>query len=153
MSDLKGVGKNLRDHGAVFLHFTVNNPNTTLLPRVDEKDMEEEFRKFHEIKRTGFMAENNAGQSFIVSSRAEADGERNWPDYQVAIVQEPAIDKHSPQTVILQAFLCRMKSSGEIGFNTTAYLNGDRNDLKLALIDSRIFSDPSDVQVLIEGGL
>lgn len=90
-------------------------------------------------------------QAFIVSSRAKADGQHNWPDYQIVFVQQPVIGKDLPQPLSLQIVLNRMKSSGEIGFNTTAYLNGDRDDVKLALIDFRLFSEPSDAEVLSEG--
>lgn len=152
MSDLKGVGKNFRDHGAVILRFTVNNPDTTLLQRLNEEDVEQEIMKYHESKRRGFMTRMDVGpQAFIVSSRAKADSEPHWPDLQIVFVQQPVIGKDLPQTTSLQIILNRMKSSGEIGFNTTAYRNGDRDDLKLALIDFRLFSDPSDTEALIEG--
>ncbi|KAG4075742.1 hypothetical protein HA402_003568 [Bradysia odoriphaga] len=152
LSDLKGVGKNLRDHGAVILRFTVNNPDTTLLHRLDEEDVQKEIMKYHEINRKGFLTRMDVGpQAFIVSSRAKADGEHHWPDLQIVFVQTPVVGKSLPQTTSLQIILNRMKSSGEIGFNTTAYLNGDRDDLRLALIDSRLFSDTSDADVLIEG--
>lgn len=152
LSDLRGVGKNFRDHGAVILRFTANNPNTTLLQRVAEEDLENEITKYHQSKRNGFMTRMDVGpQAFIVSSRAKADGQHNWPDYQIVFVQQPVIGKDLPQPLSLQIVLNRMKSSGEIGFNATAYLNGDRDDVKLVLIDFRLFSEPSDAEVLIEG--
>lgn len=114
--------------------------------------MEKEIMKYHQSKRIGFMTRMDVGpQAFIVSSRAKAEGERNWPDLQIVFVQQPVIGKGLAQTLSLQIILNRMKSFGEIGFNTTAYLNGDRDDLKLALIDFRLFSEPTDAKVLIEG--
>lgn len=108
--------------------------------------------KYHESKRRGFMTRMDVGpQAFIVSSRAKADAQRNWPDLQIVFVQQPVIGKGQPQTISLQIIVNRMKSSGEIRFNTTAYRTGDRDDLKLALIDFRLFSEPSDAEVLIEG--
>lgn len=152
MSDLKGVGQNLRDHGAAIIRFTVNNPDTTLLQRLEEEDVEKEIMKYHEIKRRGFMTRMDVGpQAFIVSSRAKADAQSYWPDIQIVFVQTPVIGKGLLQTLSLHIVVNRMKSSGEIGFNTTAYLNGHRDDLKLALIDFRLFSEPSDAEVLIEG--
>lgn len=142
----------MRDHGAVIIRFTVNNPDTTLLQRLEEEDVEKELMKYHESKRRGFMTRMDVGpQAFIVSSRAKADAERYWPDLQIVFVQQPVIVKGMPQAMSLQIILNRMKSSGEIGFNTTAYLNGERDDLKLALIDHRLFSETSDAEVLIEG--
>lgn len=152
LRELKGVGKNFRDHGAVILRFTVNNPDTSLLQRLDEEDVQEEIMKYQETNRKGFFTRMDVGpQAFIVSSRAKADGQLHWPDLQIVFVQQPVIGKGLSQTTSLQIILNRMKSSGEIGFNTTAYLNGDRDDLKLALIDFRLFSDSSDVDALIEG--
>lgn len=141
---------NLRNHGSVVLKFKVNNPDTTIFPRVDEKDMEDEIMKYHESKRRGFLTETNKAQAFIVSKRAKADGEHNWPDINI-VIQQVAIEKGSPQTITVTSKVGRMKSSGEIGLNTTAYLNGERDDLKLALLDYRLFSDASDTQVVIEG--
>ncbi|KAJ6644321.1 Glucose dehydrogenase [FAD, quinone] [Pseudolycoriella hygida] len=152
VSNLKGVGKNFQDHGAVILHFTAKNPNTTLLQQLAEEDVETEIMKYQETKRRGFMTRMDVGpQAFIVSSRAERNSERYWPDLQIVFVQYPVIGKNQPQPLSLQIILNRMKSSGEIGFNTTAYLNGARDDLNLALIDFKLFSEPTDVEALIEG--
>lgn len=130
----------------------MNNPNTTILPRLEEEDVEKEIMKYHESKRHGYMTRMDVGpQAFIVSSRAKNDAEFHWPDYQIVFVQQPVIGKDLPQTLSLQIIVNRMKSVGSIGFNTTAYLNGDRDDLKLALIDFRLFSEPSDAEVLLEG--
>lgn len=149
---MKGVGKNFRDHGAVILRFTVNNPNTTLLPRLGEEDVEKEIMKYHQSKRQGFMTRMDVGpQAFIVSSRAKAENETSWPDIQIVFVQQPVIGKGLPQTLSLQIIVNRMKSIGEIGFNTTAYLSGDRDDRKLALMDFRLFSEASDVATIVEG--
>lgn len=149
---MKGVGKNFRDHGAVIIRFTVNNPNITLLPRLGEEDVEKEIMKYHQSKRQGFMTRMDVGpQAFIVSSRAKAENETSWPDIQIVFVQQPVIGKGLPQTLSLQIIVNRMKSIGEIGFNTTAYLSGDRDDRKLALMDFRLFSEASDVATIIEG--
>lgn len=153
MSDLKGVGKNLRNHGYVFLNFKVNNPNTTLFPIVEENDLENEFMQYHENKRRGLLTETNKAQAFFVSSRAKADGESNWSDIHLAFNAPSRIGTASPQLIGILVKEGRMKSFGEIIFNTTAYLNGVRDDVKLALLDYRLFSDPSDTQVIIEGGL
>lgn len=151
-SDLKGVGKNFRDHGAVILRFTVNNPDTSLLQRLNEEDVQTEIMRYQATNRNGFLTRMDVGpQAFIVSSRAKAEGQNHWPDLQIVFVQQPVLEKDSPQTTSLQIILNRMKSSGEIGFNTTAYRNGERDDLQLALIDFRLFSDSSDVDALIEG--
>lgn len=113
--------------------------------------MEKEITKYQQDERSGFMTRMDVGpQAFIVSSRAKADGQPNWPDYQI-VFQQSVIGEGEPQALSLPIVLNRMKSSGEIGFNTTAYLNGDRDDSKLALIDFRLFSDATDAEVLIEG--
>lgn len=108
--------------------------------------------KYHEGRRKGFFTRMDVGpQAFIVSSRAKSDGEQNWPDIQIVFGHEPVFGKDLPQPTALQIILNRMKSVGEIGFNITAYRNGDRSDTKLALIDFRLFSEPSDVDAIVEG--
>ncbi|XP_037034227.1 oxygen-dependent choline dehydrogenase-like [Bradysia coprophila] len=151
ISDLMGVGKNFQEHGDVALHFTANKPNKAFLEALDEDDVETELQKY--FGGTGFLTNWNAGQAYVVSSIAKADGEPNWPDIQLTLVQNKATASVGfPQSVDLymHATGCRMKSNGEIGFNTTAYLNGERDTLKLAVIDPRLFSVPSDVQVVVE---
>lgn len=148
---MKGVGKNLRNHGAVSLAYTVNNPNRTLLLTVQERDMENEIIKYQEIPRRGILTETNYAQGLFVSSRAKAAGEHHWPDIQVGFSQQPTIAEGSPLRISSSVKIGRMKSSGEIKLNVTAYLNGERNDLKIAEIDHQAFSVRSDVEVLIEG--
>lgn len=44
-----------------------------------------------------------------------------------------------------------MKSVGSVGFNSTSHFEGEEDDTKLAIIDDKLFTDSTDVDVLIEG--
>jgi hypothetical protein len=150
-SDVPGVGQNFRDHCAVILFFTVNNPNTTILPKISDDEFEAAINAYQQPNRGGYLARMDVTpQAFFVSSRAKQDFQTTWPDFQFCIKAEPVIG-NNPQRIGLQIILNRAKSSGTISLNTTAYLNGETDYPKLALIDNKLWSDPSDVTVLIEG--
>lgn len=123
--------------------------------------MQQELVKFQSpfppgVDRGGiFSTPFSMGQAFLVSSRAKADGQGDWPDLQLWFLQVP----YSPmgnrsvegQDFLVAVALGRQKSVGKISFNTTAYLNGIQNDTQLALIDNKFYSEKSDVLTLIEG--
>lgn len=145
------MGKNLRDHSAVVLRFTANNANPALLRRID--DMEAEISAYQEANRTGFLTRLDVGpQAFITSSRARANNQADWPDYQIVFAQHGLIhDGTTRVPLALQIILNRAESVGEIGFNSTNYANGERSDVNLALIDFKLFTVLSDMEVMIEG--
>lgn len=109
--------------------------------------------KYLDSKPSGILTKTNYAQAFIASSRAISNGEGHWPDLQVGFGQQAALVKGVLQAISSNIKVGRMKSSGAVELNITAYLNGFRDDLHLALIDHRAFSDSSDVDVLIEGVL
>ena len=88
----------------------------------------------------------------MTSSRAIADGQTGWPDIQIDFIDgftsNPVQDPHQ---VRLYVILGRPKSRGVMTLNATAYKLGVRDDEELALIDYNILSDPTDVEVLVEG--
>jgi hypothetical protein len=86
-----------------------------------------------------------------VSQRAKKEGQGTWPDLQIVFVYNPILKRREKTVIRLQVMLGRGKSVGEIGFNTTAYLNGETDDTKLALVDFRLLTEASDAPVLIEG--
>lgn len=153
-SELPGVGQNLRDHGAVILRFTANNPDRYSLPRIEEHNVERELKRFHSYKRRGYFTRLDVGpQAFIVSPQAKAKGESEWPDIQLVFQQSPLLgnDDVQNQNLAMQVVLNRLESVGEIGLNTTAYLEGERDDTKLALIDHRLFTKQHDMDSMLAG--
>lgn len=150
MSDLPGVGKNLRNHFRLTLPYTVSNPNYNLLLRINELDMENETVKYHQNPHTGFLTKVNFGQALLVSDVAKAAGKHYWPDIQIGISQAASLDG-SPLTILNTVRVNRAESKGTIEFDVNAYLNGKMKDEELAIIDHQALSVPSDVDVLIEG--
>jgi hypothetical protein len=151
--ELPGVGQNLKDHGAVVLEFTAFYPNPTLLPTMTTRaKIEDALVKYQSKKRTGFFTNLEAqAQALLVSSRAKAEGQGMWPDIQISFQMEPLFGEEGPQMVYMHTVLNRLKSVGEIGLNATAFLEGEEDDTKLALVDHRLFSEESDVEALIDG--
>ncbi len=90
-----------------------------------------------------------------MSSQAKAKGQTNWPDIQLVFQQHPLLgdDEDAPQTLAMQVVVNRLESVGSVGLNTTAYLEGKRDDTQLALIDHRLFTKEHDTEVMIEGEL
>ncbi|OXA37831.1 glucose dehydrogenase [FAD, quinone] [Folsomia candida] len=115
--------------------------------------MEAEISAYQEANRTGFLTRLDVGpQAFITSSRARANNQADWPDYQIVFAQHGLIhDGTTRVPLALQIILNRAESVGEIGFNSTNYANGERSDVNLALIDFKLFTVLSDMEVMIEG--
>jgi hypothetical protein len=151
--DLSGVGQNFKDHGAVVLRYTANKPNPAVLPKIPENKIEETLTKYeNKNKRTGFFTQLGAGpQAFLVSPRAKAEGQGVWPDIQFVFGMKPLVGEDGPQLLHVDTVLTRLKSVGEIGLNVTAFLEGEEDDTKLALVDHRLFSEESDVEALVDG--
>lgn len=107
------------------------------------------------------------GNALIVSSRAEAEGEGNWPDIQVmlasnGVTRTQAADMsriYNLRDDLMKSFYNpvsdrdgffflvdtgRPRSRGVIKLRSTNYLDEP-------LIDPRYYSDPHDVQVTLEG--
>lgn len=143
----------MQEHIAVVLNYAVKKVNTSLIPRVDESEFENELEKFQTTQRSGFLTTSGTrpiAQAYIISSRVKAETSLNWPDLQLELRTNPIIGDEE-QTAAISIALNRPKSFGQVTFNATAYLNGERDYENLTLIDFRILSDPSDATVLIEG--
>ena len=92
-------------------------------------------------------------QAFIVSARAKAEGQQEWPDIQLNFnPMAPIPSGEDLPTSAIYAWNVRPKLNGSLEMNTTAYREGSRDDMKLALIDFNIFEgqSSSDVEVLME---
>lgn len=88
------------------------------------------------------------GQAFYTTSIARQNGELNWPDIALDLFQNPRGDRKSFSILVK---LGRLHSFGRLNFNTTAYLNGEREFPNLALLNHRFFEDRRDIQIFIEG--
>lgn len=142
---------NLRDHAAVILQFTANNPNKKFLPKIEQDNFENKIKNFQGSSRQGLFTNLDVGpQALLVSSRAKSDGEVGWPDIQLVFQHVPLIGD-GVQKLNMQVVINRLKSIGEIRLNTTAFVEGETDDTKLALIDHRLFTEKTDADVLIEG--
>lgn len=149
--ELPGVGQNLRNHPFVILRFTANNPDWTLLSRLQETDVEKELGTYHSHQSGGFYTlQQFSPQAFIVSSEAIANGECDWPDIQL-LLQSHALIGEAERTLAVEIVVGRPTSVGEIGLNTSSFLEGERYDPNLALVDFRMLSEAHDVDVMIEG--
>ncbi|OXA40310.1 oxygen-dependent choline dehydrogenase [Folsomia candida] len=144
--NMPGVGKNLWDHVMLVLTFRRNDPTYR------DPNFEEELKKFQSNpnNRQGYLAHQRRTQAFAVSARAKADGEGDWGDLQVQMIDQPFIESN-PGGAVWECSLSRPKSVGEFLFNTTAYLAGETANGKLGLSNFKYFSDPTDMDALIEG--
>ncbi|XP_021965637.2 oxygen-dependent choline dehydrogenase [Folsomia candida] len=143
--DMPGVGQNLWDHVMLIIPFHRNDPTYR------DPNFEEELKKFQNNtnNRQGIFAHHHRTQGFVVSSWAKSDGEEDWADLQVQLIDQPFI-KENPDTVLWETTLSRPKSVGEFLFNTTAYLAGETANGKLGNSNFKYFSDPTDVDANIE---
>lgn len=123
-----------------------------MLPIVYENQVEEEINKYqNDTFRSGYLIRKDiATQAFIVSSRAKQDGEGKWPDLQLVLYPNFVFGPTNP-LLTMQVISNRAKSIGSVTLNTTAYLDGERNDTKLAIVDHLTSFDSSDIDVLVEG--
>ncbi|XP_021965519.1 oxygen-dependent choline dehydrogenase [Folsomia candida] len=144
--DMPGVGKNLWDHVMLVLPFRRNDSSHR------DPNFEEELKKFQRnpSNRQGYLAHQRRTQGFVASARAKADGEGDWADLQIQLA-DLLFREDYPDTVVLEACLGRPKSVGEFLFNTTAYLAGETANGKLGLSNFKYFSDPTDMDVVVEG--
>jgi hypothetical protein len=147
---VEGVGKNLRNQISVDLQFMAGKPNNSLFPVLTDNEVEEELKKYERFPRSGYFARVLAGPlAFIVSSITKQEGDKNWPDIQL-FRRAPELGDPTSE-VVLTVTLTRGKSVGQIGFDSAAYLSGERNDTRLALVDFKSLSEQRDVTALIEG--
>ncbi|KAJ6640130.1 Glucose dehydrogenase [FAD, quinone], partial [Pseudolycoriella hygida] len=156
VSHVPGVGKNLRDHCAVSLAFTAFSPNTTLMPRLYEEELEDELMKYLDPNtRHGYFTVFDKPQAFLVSPVAKSEGEEDWPDLQVVYTLwnvSAVVERHeTTREFKLSVILNRHKSVGELVFDTDAYLDGKREANDLVLVDYRLFSEDTDVDRQIYG--
>ncbi|ODM95746.1 Oxygen-dependent choline dehydrogenase [Orchesella cincta] len=155
--ELPSLGQNMTDHFYLTIHpINYNASIIPYVPRMPEgADFEEMLQKYHETGE-GILGHLQQGpQALVVSSRAKADGEEDWPDYQIGYMPMcPAPSGDEIPTSCIYVSLGRPKSVGTVRLNTTAYKEGIRSDLiKLAIIDFKMFEGEgaSDVDVLLEG--
>ncbi|OXA46120.1 Glucose dehydrogenase [FAD, quinone] [Folsomia candida] len=116
-----------------------------------DPDFEEALLKFrNKPLRSGYLAQQRRTQAFGVSSRAKSDGEGDWGDVQIQMIDLPFVEEN-PGGAIWEVNLSRPKSVGEFIFNTTAYLAGETANGALGNSNFKYFSDPTDMDVVIEG--
>ncbi|XP_035713775.1 oxygen-dependent choline dehydrogenase [Folsomia candida] len=154
VQDLPGVGQNLLDHADIHFKFQIQNPSAaqTLYPFFTESGMQDELIKFQAPIKTGAFSTENVHQAFIVSSRAKRDNEGNWPDYHLFFQMNDLAGLAINATQIrMRVEFGRPKSRGCVFLNTEAYAAGEVDDEKLVSLDLGIFTDPTDIDVLLEG--
>jgi hypothetical protein len=120
-------------------------------PRVAEAEFEEKLKEYVNsgVGEFGNFQEGNT-QALLVSSRAAAEGETEWPDARITFGPKLALEDDEDTIAFFWVTLDRPKSSGFITLNTTAYRNGVTDLTKLALIDFKMLEEPSDVEVILE---
>ncbi|OXA45411.1 Glucose dehydrogenase [FAD, quinone] [Folsomia candida] len=132
----------------------IQNPSAaqTLYPFFTESGMQDELIKFQAPIKTGAFSTENVHQAFIVSSRAKRDNEGNWPDYHLFFQMNDLAGLAINATQIrMRVEFGRPKSRGCVFLNTEAYAAGEVDDEKLVSLDLGIFTDPTDIDVLLEG--
>jgi len=146
------VGNTLVNQFSIPLIFSLKDDGS-LLPTTSLDLTEADFNEYHK-KGEGILAlPMSSAQAFIASNRAKQSGQSNWGDLTL-LIRRILIPAPAPtQTRSLQAGvnLSRPKSKGNLGFNTTNYKAGQRSNEQLGIIDFKIFSDPSDIDVMLEG--
>jgi hypothetical protein len=147
---LEGVGQNLQDHSLISLKIQLNlNTTATVshhtLPSLTNSNVENQLEKFFSptspIDRMDSLFGYTVymGQAFLSSKFSSAS-----PDLHFELTQTLNNGGHDDGNK--QDFSLRVKSGlsasiGVVGFNTTAYLRGERKATKLALMDQRFFTD------------
>lgn len=139
----------MHDHSSSWLEFSLEK-NSSILPLIQDTNIQEELLQFQELRQGLFSTPIEMGQAFLASSRAVGEGHANWPDLHLLLQQNFKSSDFGTRFKVNVA-LGRPKSVGNIGFNATAFRAGDRNDTKLAIIDHKFYSEPSDMDVLVEG--
>ncbi|OXA42500.1 uncharacterized protein LOC110859481 [Folsomia candida] len=143
---MPGLGFNLWDHVMLVLTFRRNDGSYR------DPDFEQELHKFQDNprKHDGYLTHQRRTQAFAVSSRAKTDNEGDWGDLQVQMIDQPFIAEN-PGGAVWECSLSRPKSVGQFVFNTTAYLAGQTANGQLGNSNFKYFSDPTDMDALIEG--
>jgi len=149
------VGQNMYDH--IFFStypYTFNASGIPYLDRVSEEELESALQTFLETGVGLFGDLQEGPQVLFASSRAASDGEGNWSD--VAIMVDMSCPNNVPMDDEVEGTACfhfhlnRPKSKGSVSLNTTAYKEGETKFRNLAVIDFNGFSDPSDMDPLVE---
>ncbi|XP_021962083.2 glucose dehydrogenase [FAD, quinone] isoform X2 [Folsomia candida] len=154
VQDLPGVGQNLMDHAAIHFKFQILNPSAVqaLNPLVSDHAFEDAIIKFQSPVKTGPFVENSLHQAFVVSSRARRENEGHWPDYHLFFYTDLQSGLGTNATYIdINVEFGRPKSRGCVILNTDAYSSGETDDEKLVSLDLGSFTDPTDIDVLLEG--
>lgn len=145
---LEAVGKNLADHVSFSVSgFSVNDTSRFL--EINSENIEEVIAAYHNGEgplTTKGTSTWLAGQCLIVSTKATTD----WPDILIGLRTPVSIDG-AEQFVNLNCAVGRPKSKGTLTLDTEKYKAGIRDDVQLALIDSRVLTHPDDAEVLLEG--
>lgn len=141
---LEAVGKNLGDHPLLYVtDFSAND--TSLFPKITSADMEKIFDDYHNGK--GVLSEVSQGPlCFISSSKASS----NWPDLWIQINPEVSVDDDKGSINFFN-ILGRPRSKGVLSLDTEKYRAGVRDDVELALIDSKLLTHPDDMEAFLEG--
>lgn len=141
---MEAIGKNLGEHPCFLMSgFTVND--SSLFPRINPEDTEKISMEYHNGE--GFLSLVPEGpQCFITSSVAEPD----WPDLWLEIHPHLHVNGEEQEFTFIDV-VGRPKSRGTFSFDTEKYKAGIRDDVELALIDYQFYSNPDDIQAMLEG--
>jgi len=138
----------VQDHQGVFVHpIPIKNkpPNLeTLTP--------ESFEKYFRFEKEGVLSNvGDDAQEFFTSSLAQERKEADWPD--LYLNRGPiGLNQYGIDVQVTRPIFDK-KSMGTIELNHTAYRLGVRDDTKLAIIDIKIFQNPSFFRILQDGTL
>jgi len=154
------VGRNLQEHAGVLLGpFTVTDPSK--LSNVENNLTQATFKKYLDHKRETVLSETGLGpQAFFVSPIAKEKDESDWPDVQFFHVGTnfggSGTSSTSPPNQFSVAILIGRpeffeESLGTVKLNTSAFLEGERNNDALALIDYKYLESEQDYKVLRYG--
>lgn len=147
------VGQNLIEHiYTIIPDFTYNASAAPYIPRIPEDQLESAFTTYLETG-VGEFSQVVGPQAFISSSRAIAEGEGNWPDIRINFIPgcPISLDDEVETKGCAIVELERPKSVGTVSLNVTAYLAGVTDFDGLSEIDINAFSDPSDMDVFLDG--
>lgn len=141
---LEAVGKNLGDHPLLYItDFSANE--TSLFPKITSADMEIMFDEYH--NGDGILSKVSQGPlCFIASTKATS----NWPDLWIQINPQVSVDGEG-ESITFFNILGRPQSKGVLSLDTEKYKAGVRDDVELALIDSKLLTHPDDMEAFLEG--
>lgn len=139
---VEALGKNLADHPLFILpNFSVND--SSLFTKLDSSQIATITENFH--NGNGVLTQIAEGQSFVVSSKAEA----SWPD--LLIIIHPMASVDGREVLNFYSIIGRPQSRGLLTMDTEKYKAGVRDDVQLAVIDQKLLTHTDDVEAMLDG--